>query len=84
MEKVEKVQLSEAISKTSNVMNVIELYQAVINFESVADLETDPKYHLRVVGEVFELMFKMNQTILDDLEKVTSTLYELRDDEGAN
>lgn len=81
MKKVEKVQLSEAISKTSNVMNVIELYQAVINFESVADKGKDPKYHLHALDEVFELMFKTNQTLLEDLEKVVSTLYELRDDE---
>lgn len=81
MKKVEKAQLSEAISKVSNVMNVVELYQAVINFESVADIKTDPKYHMHVVDEVLELMFKMNQTLLDDLEKVTSTLYELHDDE---
>lgn len=81
MKKVEKVQLSEVISKASNVMNVIELYQAVINFESVADKETDPKYHMHVVDEVLELMFKTNQTLLEDLEKMISTLYELRDDE---
>ena len=75
------VGLNEAIEKINNVMNVVELYQAVINFESVADIKTDPKYHVHVVGELFELMFKMNQTLLDDLEKVTSTLYELHDDE---
>lgn len=73
--------LNEAISKMWNVMNVVELYQTVINFESVADKGTDPKYHVHVVGEVFELMFKMNQNLLDDLEKVVSTLYELHDDE---
>lgn len=81
MKKVEKVQLSEAISKTSNVMNVVELYQAVINLESVADKETDPKYHMHVVDEIFKLMFDTNQTLLEDLGKVVSTLYELRDDE---
>lgn len=81
MEKVEKVQLSEAISKISNVMNVIRLYQAVMDLESIADKETDPKYHIHVVGGIFELMFETNQTLLDDLEKVASTLYKLRDDE---
>lgn len=81
MEKVEKVQLSEAISKMSNVMNLIELYQVVINLESVADKETDPKYHMHVVDGIFRLMFETNQTLLEDLEKVVSMLYELRDDE---
>lgn len=81
MKKVEKAQLSEVISKTSNVMNVIKLYQAVMNLESVADKETDPKYHMHVVDEIFELMFETNQTLLEDLGKVVSTLYELRDDE---
>lgn len=81
MKKVEKVQLSEAISKMSNVMNLIELYQVVMNLESVADKETDPKYHMHVVDGIFELMFETNQTLLEDLEKVVSTLYDLRDDE---